>query len=62
LLKAQVVDEIILYQAPTLFVDGVNFVSSLGIKTINDRMDFEVQEVEKIGSDIKTTLYAKVVR
>jgi diaminohydroxyphosphoribosylaminopyrimidine deaminase/5-amino-6-(5-phosphoribosylamino)uracil reductase len=62
LLKAQVVDEIILYQAPTLFVDGVSFVSSLGIKTINDRMDFEVQEVEKIGSDIKTTLYAKVVR
>jgi len=62
LLKADVVDEVILYQAPTLLGDGVNFVSSLGINTINDRIDFEVKEVEKIGSDIKTTLYAKVVR
>jgi diaminohydroxyphosphoribosylaminopyrimidine deaminase/5-amino-6-(5-phosphoribosylamino)uracil reductase len=62
LLKAHVVDEVILYQAPTLFGDGVNFVSSLGINTINDRIDFEVQEIEKIGSDIKTTLYAKVVK
>ena len=62
LLKAQVADEVILYQAPTLLGDGVNFVTPLGINTINDRIDFEVKEVEKIGSDIKTTLYAKVVR
>jgi len=62
LLKAQVVDEVILYQAPTLLGDGVNFVTPLGINTINDRIDFEVKEVEKIGSDIKTTLYAKVVK
>lgn len=62
LLIAQVVDEVILYQAPTLLGDGVNFVTPLGINTINDRIDFEVKEVEKIGSDIKTTLYAKVVK
>jgi len=62
LLKAQVADEVILYQAPTVLGDGVNFVSSLGINTINDRIDFEVKEVEKIGSDIRTTLYAKVVK
>jgi diaminohydroxyphosphoribosylaminopyrimidine deaminase/5-amino-6-(5-phosphoribosylamino)uracil reductase len=62
LLKAHVVDEVIFYQAPTVLGDGVNFVSPLGINTINDRIDFEVKEVEKIGSDIKTTLYAKVVK
>ncbi len=62
LLKAHVVDEVILYQAPTLLGDGVNFVSSLGINTINERLDFELKEVEKIGADIKTTLYAKVVK
>ena len=62
LLKANVVDEVILYQAPTVLGDGVSFVSPLGINTINERIDFEVQEVEKIGSDIKTTLYAKVVK
>jgi diaminohydroxyphosphoribosylaminopyrimidine deaminase/5-amino-6-(5-phosphoribosylamino)uracil reductase len=62
LLKAHVVDEVILYQAPTLLGDGVNFVTPLGINTINDRIDFDVKEVEKIGSDIKTTLYAKVVK
>jgi diaminohydroxyphosphoribosylaminopyrimidine deaminase / 5-amino-6-(5-phosphoribosylamino)uracil reductase len=62
LLKAHVVDEVIFYQAPTVLGDGVSFVSPLGINTINDRIDFEVQEIEKIGSDIKTTLYAKVVK
>ncbi len=62
LLKAHVVDEVIFYQAPTVLGDGVNFVSPLGINTINERIDFEVKEVEKIGSDIKTTLYAKVVK
>ena len=56
------VDEVILYQAPTVLGDGVSFISHLGINTINDRIDFEVQEVEKIGSDVKTTLYAKVVK
>ena len=46
LLKVGVVDEIILYQAPTLLGDGVSFVSPLGINTINDRIDFEVKEVD----------------
>lgn len=62
LLKANVVDEVIIYQAPTVLGDGVSFVSPLGINTINDRIDFEIQEIEKIGSDIKITLYAKVVK
>ena len=62
LLKADVVDEVILYQAPTVLGDGVSFVSPLGINTINERIDFEIQEVEKIGNAIKTTLYAKVVK
>jgi len=62
LLKAHVVDEVILYQAPTVLGDGVSFVSPLGINTINDRIDFEVKEIEIIGNDIKTTLYAKVVK
>jgi diaminohydroxyphosphoribosylaminopyrimidine deaminase/5-amino-6-(5-phosphoribosylamino)uracil reductase len=62
LLKAQVVDEVIIYQAPTLLADGTSFVSSLGITTIGERIDFEIKDVQILGSDIKTTLYAKVVR
>jgi diaminohydroxyphosphoribosylaminopyrimidine deaminase/5-amino-6-(5-phosphoribosylamino)uracil reductase len=62
LLKAQVVDEVILYQAPTLLADGTSFVSSLGVTTLDQRLDFEVKDLQIIGSDIKTTLYAKVVR
>jgi diaminohydroxyphosphoribosylaminopyrimidine deaminase/5-amino-6-(5-phosphoribosylamino)uracil reductase len=62
LLKAQVVDEVILYQAPTLLADGTSFVSSLGVTTIDQRLDFEVKDLQILGSDIKTTLYTKVVK
>jgi diaminohydroxyphosphoribosylaminopyrimidine deaminase/5-amino-6-(5-phosphoribosylamino)uracil reductase len=62
LLKAQVVDEVIIYQAPTLLADGTSFVSSLGITTIDQRLDFDVKDLQILGSDIKTTLYTKVVR
>ncbi len=62
LLKAQVVDEVILYQAPTLLADGTSFVSSLGVTTIDQRLDFDVKDLQIIGNDIKTTLYAKVVK
>lgn len=56
LLKAGLIDEVILYQAPTFFGSGTPSISDLGIATISQRLDFEIADVEVIGADIKITL------
>jgi diaminohydroxyphosphoribosylaminopyrimidine deaminase / 5-amino-6-(5-phosphoribosylamino)uracil reductase len=59
LLKAGLIDEVILYQAPTFLGSGTQLVSDLGISTLAERMDFEIKSVEKVGPDIKTVMYLK---
>jgi diaminohydroxyphosphoribosylaminopyrimidine deaminase/5-amino-6-(5-phosphoribosylamino)uracil reductase len=56
LLRADLVDEIILYQAPTLLGSGKASIGDLGISTISDRLDFEIADVEILGADLKITL------
>jgi diaminohydroxyphosphoribosylaminopyrimidine deaminase/5-amino-6-(5-phosphoribosylamino)uracil reductase len=56
LLKADLIDEIILFQAPTFFGSGTPSISDLGISRISDRLDFEIADVEVIGADLKITL------
>jgi diaminohydroxyphosphoribosylaminopyrimidine deaminase/5-amino-6-(5-phosphoribosylamino)uracil reductase len=56
LLKADLVDEIVLFQAPTFFGSGTPSISDLGIKTISQRLDFDIADVEIIGADLKITL------
>jgi diaminohydroxyphosphoribosylaminopyrimidine deaminase/5-amino-6-(5-phosphoribosylamino)uracil reductase len=56
LLKAGLIDEVILYQAPTFFGSGTPSISDLGVATISDRLDFEIADVEVIGADLKITL------
>ena len=56
LLKAGLIDEVILYQAPTFFGSGAPSISDLGVSTISERLDFEIADVEVIGADLKITL------
>ena len=56
LLKADLVDEIVLFQAPTFFGSGTPSISDLGINSISQRLDFDIADVEVIGADLKITL------
>jgi diaminohydroxyphosphoribosylaminopyrimidine deaminase/5-amino-6-(5-phosphoribosylamino)uracil reductase len=55
LLTAGLVDEVILYLAPTIFGSGTNSIADLGITTISDRLDLVLIANEVIGVDIKLT-------
>jgi diaminohydroxyphosphoribosylaminopyrimidine deaminase/5-amino-6-(5-phosphoribosylamino)uracil reductase len=54
LLKAGVVDEIVIYQAPFLLGSGKSWVADLGIKTIKDGMSLTQISTEQIGPDLKS--------
>ena len=56
LLREDLIDEIVLFQAPTLFGSGTPAIGDLGITNISDRLDFEISDVEMFGSDLKITL------
>ena len=56
MLGADLVDEIILFQAPTFLGAGKPSIGDLGISNISGRLDFEISEVEVIGADLKITL------
>jgi diaminohydroxyphosphoribosylaminopyrimidine deaminase/5-amino-6-(5-phosphoribosylamino)uracil reductase len=56
LMKAGLIDEVVLYQAPTFFGSGTPSISDLGAASISQRLDFEIADVEVIGADLKITL------
>jgi diaminohydroxyphosphoribosylaminopyrimidine deaminase/5-amino-6-(5-phosphoribosylamino)uracil reductase len=56
LLRENLIDEIVLFQAPTLFGSGTPAIGDLGITNISGRLDFEISDVEMFGSDLKITL------
>ena len=56
LLSGDLIDEIILFQAPTLFGSGTPAIGDLGITNISGRLDFEIIDVEILGADLKITL------
>ena len=56
LLNSDLIDEIVLFQAPTFLGSGTPSISDLGITNISGRLDFEITDVEVIGSDLKITL------
>ena len=57
LLRANLVDEIVLFQAPMLLGSGTPSIGDLGITNISGRLDFKISDVEVIGSDLKVTLF-----
>jgi diaminohydroxyphosphoribosylaminopyrimidine deaminase/5-amino-6-(5-phosphoribosylamino)uracil reductase len=56
LLRADLIDEIILFQAPTFLGSGKPSIGDLGISNISARLDFDITDVEVIGADLKITL------
>ena len=56
LLIEDLIDEIILFQAPTFLGSGKPSIGDLGISNISGRLDFEIADVEVIGADLKITL------
>jgi diaminohydroxyphosphoribosylaminopyrimidine deaminase/5-amino-6-(5-phosphoribosylamino)uracil reductase len=56
LLSQNLIDEIVLFQAPTFLGSGTPSISNLGITNITGRCDFEIADVEIIGADLKITL------
>lgn len=53
LLQAGIIDEVIVYQAPTLLGAGKDFVGALGISTLSERVDLELISSERFGNDLK---------
>ena len=56
LLRENLIDEIILFQAPTFLGSGTPSIGDLGISNISERLDFDITDVEVIGADLKITL------
>jgi len=50
------VDEILLYQAPSLLGQGKAFYENIAVATLTDRMDFTLGEVKRVGSDLRIQL------
>jgi diaminohydroxyphosphoribosylaminopyrimidine deaminase/5-amino-6-(5-phosphoribosylamino)uracil reductase len=48
------IDELIVYQAPKMLGAGKEFVSHLGISTLEDHIELELISVAQFGSDIKS--------
>ncbi|MFA5917985.1 MAG: bifunctional diaminohydroxyphosphoribosylaminopyrimidine deaminase/5-amino-6-(5-phosphoribosylamino)uracil reductase RibD [Candidatus Nanopelagicaceae bacterium] len=60
LLKANLVDEIHWYQAPTILGAGKKAVGDLNITTLSQRIDFEIMKVDRCGPDTVTVLRPKI--
>jgi diaminohydroxyphosphoribosylaminopyrimidine deaminase/5-amino-6-(5-phosphoribosylamino)uracil reductase len=56
LLEADLIDEIVLYQAPTLLGRGKDFAGGLTISTLAERRDMSFGEVRRIGHDLRIQL------
>jgi len=56
LLKAELIDELVIFQAASLLGSGLSFIGDLGATNIQEKMDFSIKNVRKIGNDIKLTL------
>ena len=53
------IDELIIYQAPKMLGAGKEFVSHLGISTLEDHIELELLSVQPFGSDIKSHYLVK---
>jgi diaminohydroxyphosphoribosylaminopyrimidine deaminase/5-amino-6-(5-phosphoribosylamino)uracil reductase len=51
--EARCVDEVIAYLAPTLLGDGPHALGSAGIETLADAVTLDIDEIERLGDDIK---------
>ena len=60
LLRADLIDELIIYQAPKILGSGTAWVEDLGITSLSDAIALETLSVTQIGADIK--IHYRIVR
>jgi diaminohydroxyphosphoribosylaminopyrimidine deaminase / 5-amino-6-(5-phosphoribosylamino)uracil reductase len=58
LVRAGLVDEIILYQAPSVLGSGTSFLTNLKIETLSDRITFTYGDITRVGTDVKIQLFS----
>ena len=57
LLRAGMVDELLLYVAPQLLGDGARGMAQLGVLTrLDQRIDLRWQDVRQVGNDLRITV------
>ena len=56
LLKAGLIDELVIFQAASLLGSGQSFIGNLGATNIKEKMDFLIRDVAQFGNDLKITL------
>ena len=56
LIRAGLIDEIVLYQAPSIVGLGKSFLSNLGITTLQERITFAYGAINRVGSDLRIQL------
>lgn len=59
LIKSGLIDELVIYVAPSILATGKNLVNDLGISTLVDRKDFSFGEIRRVGRDLRIQLLAK---
>ncbi len=57
LFKANVIDEILLYQAPTILASDRRFTQGLGISDISEQIRLSSEEITEFDGDIKRLLF-----
>jgi diaminohydroxyphosphoribosylaminopyrimidine deaminase/5-amino-6-(5-phosphoribosylamino)uracil reductase len=58
LIRAGLIDEILLYQAPSVLGTGKSFLSDLGIMTLKERVTFTYGDINRVGSDLRIQLFS----
>ena len=58
LIRAGLIDEIVLYQAPSVVGLGKSFLSNLGITTLKERITFAYGDINRVGSDLRIQLFS----
>lgn len=56
LLRAGLIDELVIFQAGSLLGSGLSFLGDLGATNIKGKMDFAIKAVAQFGNDLKITL------
>jgi diaminohydroxyphosphoribosylaminopyrimidine deaminase/5-amino-6-(5-phosphoribosylamino)uracil reductase len=56
LIRAGLIDEIVLYQAPSVLGLGKSFLSNLDISTLKERITFTYGDIKRVGSDLRIQL------
>lgn len=57
LLQADLVDEFVIYMAPSILGAGKNFIADLGINSLANRKELNFGEVSRVGNDLRVSLF-----